>query len=114
MLTVSYKKGNISFAIYADDPADTMIAVAFQDNIVGYYKSCAEYTAPAGYKVTEYRDTFGLSEAERNLPGAGCLYSVLVLREDVSISFPALTDGTHPQKAAPPAGPDIPETSPEQ
>lgn len=91
MLTVSYQIGNITFAIFADNPQDTTIAIAYQDNIVGYYMFCNEYTVPEGYRVSEYRDYFGLSDEERRAPDAGKLYAVLVLREDVSINFPDLT-----------------------
>lgn len=91
MLTVSYDIGNIIFAIFANDPLDTTIAIAYQDDIVGYYKFCESYTVPAGYRVSEYRDYFGLSEDERSQPGAGKLYAILALREDVSIDFPHLS-----------------------
>ena len=84
MLTVAYDIGNIIFAIFANDPADTTIAIAFEDNIVGYYKICSEYTAPAGYTVREYRDEFYREE--------GDLYAVSVLRSDVSIRFDHLAD----------------------
>lgn len=82
MLTVNYKIGNITFAIFAENPAETNIAVAYQDNIVGYYKVCSEYTLPEGYTAREYRDSF---QGEK-------LYAVLVLREDVSIDFMYLTE----------------------
>lgn len=82
MLTVNYKKGNITFAIYADEPSDTSIAVAYQDNIVGYYKICSEYDVPEGYTVREYRDGFQND----------VLYAVLVMRKDVSIDFMYLAE----------------------
>lgn len=90
MLTVNYDIGNIIFAIFANNPQDTTIAIAYQDDIVGYYKFCESYTVPEGYRVSEYRDYFGLSDAERSQPGAGRLYAILVLREGVSINFPHL------------------------
>ena len=84
MLTVPYQIGNIIFAIYAENPADTLIAIAYQDNIVGYYKACSEYTAPQGYTVHEYRDQQSDNE----------IYAVTILREDISIDFTALQDRT--------------------
>lgn len=84
MLTVGYDIGNIIFAIYAEDPADTTIAIAYQDDIVGYFKMCREYTAPAGYTVHEYSDEF--------YDKAGELYAITVLRNDVSIRFDHLAD----------------------
>lgn len=78
-LTVGFESGNIIFAIFADDPANTTIAIAYQDNIVGYYKFCSEYTVPTGYKVTEYRDKLPSQD--------GPLYAVTILRHDVSIRF---------------------------
>ena len=84
MLTVQYDIGNIIFAIFAEDPADTTIAIAFEDNIVGYYKICSEYTAPDGYSVREYRDEF--------YNEAGTLYAVTILRSDVSIRFDHLAN----------------------
>lgn len=84
MLTVNYEIGNIIFAIFAEDPADTTIAIAYQDDIVGYYKVCSEYTAPVGYGVREYRDEFS--------DETGKLYAITILRPDVSIRFDKLTD----------------------
>lgn len=78
-LTVNYKIGNIIFAIFADDPADTTIAIAYENNIVGYYKLCHSYTVPDGYKVREYRDRFARP--------VDMLYAVTVLRKDVGIGF---------------------------
>ena len=80
MLTAGYQSGNMTFAIFNDQPDALKIAIAHQDNIVGYYLMCSEYSAPKGFKVTEYRD-----EIE---PGAnGGLYAVLILRDDMSIQF---------------------------
>ena len=85
MLTVAFENGNIIVAIYSDDdPADTTIVIAFQDDIVGYYKACSKYTAPPGYHVREYRDRFREETGE--------LYAITVLREDVSIRFDRLAN----------------------
>ncbi|MBP0987260.1 MAG: dockerin type I repeat-containing protein, partial [Oscillospiraceae bacterium] len=37
MLTVNYEIGNIIFAIFANDPKNKTVAIAYQDDIVGYY-----------------------------------------------------------------------------
>lgn len=78
-LTVHYECGNVIFAIYADDPAETTVAIAYEDKIVGYFKICNAYTAPAGYKVREYID--------RTQNPDGELYAITILREDFSITF---------------------------
>ena len=80
MLTVGYQSGNMTFAVFNDQPDALKIAIAHQDNIVGYYLMCSEYSAPKGFKVTEYKDKIE--------PGAnGGLYAVLILRDDMSIQF---------------------------
>ncbi|MBR4201727.1 MAG: hypothetical protein IKQ91_10770 [Oscillospiraceae bacterium] len=89
MLTVSYEMGNIIFAIFADDPLDTTIAIAYQDNIVGYYKFCENYTVPEGYQLREYFDTIQ-NGSESNEKGQ--MYAIFVMRDDISIDFPNLTD----------------------
>ena len=86
MLTVSYDIGNIIFAIFADDPLDTTVAIAYQDNIVGYYKFCEEYTVPEGYAVREYKDSLGQGNDSTGL------YAVFIMREDISIDFPNLSN----------------------
>lgn len=91
MLTVNYDIGNVTFAIFANDPKETAVAMAYQDNIVGYYLFCNEYTVPKGYRVQEYRDRVGLSDAEKDEPDAGTLYAVLVMRKDVKIDFTHLS-----------------------
>lgn len=84
MLTVNYEIGNIIFAIFANDPKNTTVAIAYQDDIVGYYRICSEYTPPSGYSVREYRDEFNSETGE--------LYAVTVLRADVSIRFDKLAN----------------------
>lgn len=91
MLTVNYDIGNIIYAIFANDPQETVIAMAYEDNIIGYYLFCEEYTVPEGYRVQEYRDYYGLSDEQKHQDGAGKLYAVLVTREDVGIEFTHLT-----------------------
>ena len=86
MLTVHYNSGNMTFAVFNENPEKLKIAIARQDSIiVGYYMMCSEYTAPEGFKVTEYKDVIE--------PGAnGGLYAVLVLRDDLSIAFRDVTE----------------------
>lgn len=91
MLTVNYDIGNVTFAIFANDPRETAVAMAYQDNIIGYYLFCEEYTVPEGYRVQEFRDCVGLSDEQKHEDGAGTLYAVLITRKDVRIDFTHLT-----------------------
>ena len=86
-LTVQYQEGNIIFAVYAAEPKKTMIAFAHSDDIFGYYIFCSEYTAPAGYEVTEMRDK---QQDDK-------LYAVLVQKDGLSIAFPNLANGNETQ-----------------
>lgn len=79
-ITVHYQCGDIIFKVFDRQPEHMYISISHQDNIVGYYFMCSEYSVPKGFNVTEYKD-----EVE---PGSnGGLYAVLVLREDISINF---------------------------
>ncbi len=78
-LTVNHRIGNIIYAIFADDPVNTTIAIAYQNNIVGYYKFCNSYTLPDGYRVQEYCDKLARP--------ANSVYAVTILRKDVKIGF---------------------------
>lgn len=81
-LTVSYQSGDMTFAVFTQQPERTAIAMVCADEIVGYYCFCNDYDAPEGYRVTAYYD-------DQN---GDTLYAVLVLRSDMSIAFSKLTD----------------------
>jgi len=84
LLTVQYKTCNMTFAIYADDPAHTLIGISANDLLIGYYAIGARYTAPEGYKTVEYID--------KNSAGSGELYAILVLKDGYSIKFGDVAD----------------------
>ncbi|HAG13477.1 MAG TPA: hypothetical protein DCG49_06400 [Ruminococcus sp.] len=62
-----------------------LIAMSFQDQIVGYYRICKNYSVPAGYQATEYIDS---------LENRG-VYAVWVLRQGLDLRFNHLYDKAH-------------------
>ena len=79
-------------------------------HLVGYGYTAVK-SETTGEVRTYLKVSDGHSPAPRYLDLASCRLTLPVCYE---ISFPELTEKPQPQKAAPPVGPDIPETSPEQ
>lgn len=84
MLTVQYQSCNMTFAVYSDDPANTLIAISANDLLIGYYAFGSTYTAPEGYQIVEYID--------KQTEGEGTLYAVLVIKNGYSIRFNYVAD----------------------
>ena len=83
-LTVPFQSCNMTFAIYADQPEQTMIGIAADGIIVGYYIFGGSFTAPDGYSTVEYIDT--------NSKGTGKLYALLTVKDGYSIRFGYMKD----------------------
>lgn len=77
MLAVQYETAMMRFQVYNADTDRLLIAISADDIVVGYYAFGSSYTAPEGYRATEYVDVHSR--------GTGKLYAVLVLREDISL-----------------------------
>ncbi len=87
LLTVQYQSCNITYAVYAGDAAHTLIGIAADDKIIGYYAFGLQYTAPEGYDVVEYVDTHSA--------GSGKLYAILAVKNGYSIRFNNVNDRTN-------------------
>ena len=84
LLTVQYQDYNMTFAIYTNLNGKTIIGIAANDLLVGYYGIGIEYTAPRGYRVSEYIDKYS--------KGTGKLFAVLAMKEGYTISYEKMAD----------------------
>lgn len=82
LFSAGYTYGDVTFAVYAQQPEKMTVAIALADEIVGYYRICTDYEAPNGYDVAEYIDTIGTKD----------IYAILVTRSDITITSSYLTN----------------------
>lgn len=84
LLTLKYQKANITFAVYAEKPAELVIAIADDKAIVGYYAIGKKFKMPDEFFATDYID--------KHPSGTGKTYAQLILREDSTVQFSAVAD----------------------
>ncbi|MBR5372311.1 MAG: hypothetical protein IK130_08860 [Oscillospiraceae bacterium] len=84
LLTQKYQNGDITFAVYASDPARMIIVIADEAGIIGYYAVGTQFSVPDGFSVTDYVDS--------HPEGTGKTYAQLVLRKGSSINFSSVAD----------------------
>lgn len=84
LLSLKYQKANMKFAVYAENPAELVIAIADDNTIVGYYAIGKKFTMPDEFFATDYVD--------KHPSGTGKTYAQLIMREGSTILFSAVAD----------------------